>query len=295
MDLDVKGQEQLDILNAALNKETGAAKSVGQGFKDAFSDIGSSLTFLSSSFGSVVSGIKKMGISMDEETEAILGDIGGMLDGAAQLSQGIATGNPLGIIQGSIGFLSSAFDLFNSRDRKAERSIKRHEEAVTRLGRAYTALEHAVDKALGETVYQNQNSMINNLRAQQNELRGMIADEKSKKHTDWGRIEEYQERIDEAERQIEDIIADITKSITQTSGKEAATQLMDAIIESCENGGDALKNLSKVYEDVANDITKKAVANALKLNFWRSHYKTLLSNFKKIWALMRKETEVSTD
>lgn len=267
MELDVQGQEQLDILNAALNKETGTAKSVGQGFKDAFSDIGSSLTFLSSTFGSVVSGIKKMGISMDEETEAILGDIGGMMDGAAQLSQGIATGNPLGIIQGSIGFLSSAFDLFNSRDRKAEKSIKKHEEAVTRLGRAYTALEHAVDKALGETVYQNQNAMINNLRAQQNELRGMISDEQSKKHTDWGRIEEYQERIAEADRQIADIIDDITKSITQTSGKEASTQLMDAIVESCEGGEDALKHLNKVYEDVANDIMKKAVANALKLNF----------------------------
>lgn len=281
MQLDVQGQEQLDILNAALNKETGAVKNVGQGFKDAFSDIGSSLTFLSSSFGSVVSGIKKMGISMDEETEVILGDIGGMLDGAAQLSQGIATGNPLGIIQGSIGFLSSAFDLFNSRDRKAEKSIKKHEEAVTRLGRAYTALEHAVDKALGESVYQNQNAMINNLRAQQNELRGMIADEQSKKHTDWGRIEEYQERIAEADRQIEDIIADITKSITQTSGKEAATQLMDAIIESCENGGNALKNLNKVYEDVANDIVKKAVTNALKLNFLEKPLQNAIKQLQK--------------
>lgn len=157
-ELTIEGQKQLDILNAALNKEQGTAKSVGAAFKEHFADIGSSISFVSSCFGSVVSGIKKMGISMDEETEAILGDIGGMLDGASQLSQGIATANPLGIIQGSIGFLSSAFSLFNSRDRKAEKSIKKHEEAVTRLGRAYTELEHAVDNALGETVYQNQNA-----------------------------------------------------------------------------------------------------------------------------------------
>lgn len=279
--LTIEGQEQLDILNAALNKETGVVKSVGAGFKEAFGDLGSSLTFLSSCFGSVVSGIKKMGISMDEETEAILGDIGGMLDGAAQLSQGIATGNPLGIIQGSIGFLSSAFDLFNSRDRKAEKSIKKHEEAVTRLGRAYTALEHAVDNALGETVYKNQSAMITNLRQQQNEIYGMINDEKSKKHTDWGKIEEYQERIAEAGRQIDDIIADITKSITQTDGREAATQLMDAIIESCESGGDALKNLHKVYEDVANDIVKKAVANALKLQFLEKPLQNAIKQLQK--------------
>ena len=279
--LTVEGQEQLDILNAALNKETGATKSVGAAFKEHFADIGSSLTFVSSCFGSVVNGIKKMGVSMDEETETILNDIGGMMDGVSQIATGIATANPLSIIQGSIGFLSSAFDLFNSRDRKAEKSIKKHEEAVTRLGRAYTALEHAVDKALGETVYQNQNAMINNLRAQQNELRGMISDEQSKKHTDWGRIEEYQERIAEADRQIADIIEDITKSITQTSGKEAATTLMDAIVEACEGGEASLKNLGKVYEDVANDIMKKAVANALKLNFLEKPLQNAIKQLQK--------------
>lgn len=202
-------------------------------------------------------------------------------EGASQVATGIATANPLSIIQGSIGFLSSAFDLFNSRDRKAEKSIKKHEDAVTRLGRAYTALEHAVDKALGETVYQNQNALIGNLRQQQAELRGMISDEQSKKKTDWGRIEEWQEQIAEADRQIQDIIADITKSITQTSGKEAAGQLMDAIIESCEGGQDALKHLNKVYEDVANDIMKKAVANALKLNFLEKPLQNAVKQLQK--------------
>lgn len=280
-ELTIEGQEQLDILNAALNKELGVTKSVGAGFKEAFGDLGSSLTFLSSCFGSVVSGIKKMGISMDEETEAILGDISGMLDGASQIATGIATANPLSIIQGSIGFLSSAFDLFNSRDRKAEKSIKKHEEAVTRLGRAYTALEHAVDNALGETVYKNQNALIANLRQQQNEIRGMISDEYSKKKTDYSKIEEYQERIADAQRQIEDIIAEITKSITQTSGKEAAAQLMDAIINSCGEGKDALKSLNDVYKQVADDILKKAVANALKLQFLEKPLQAAIKQLQK--------------
>lgn len=280
-ELTVEGQEQLDILNAALNKELGVAKSVGAGFKEAFGDLGSSLTFLSSCFGSVVSGIKKMGISMDEETEAILGDISGMLDGASQIATGIATANPLSIIQGSIGFLSSAFDLFNTRDRKAEKSIKKHEEAVTRLGRAYTELQHAVDNALGETVYQNQSALIANLRQQQNEIRGMISDEYSKKKTDYSKIEEYQERIADANRQIEDIIAEITQTITQTSGKEAAAQLMDAIVNSCGEGKDALKSLNEVYKQVADDILKKAVANALKLQFLEKPLQAAIKQLQK--------------
>lgn len=276
-ELTIEGQKQLDILNAALNKEQGTAKSVGAAFKEHFADIGSSISFVSSCFGSVVSGIKKMGISMDEETEAILGDIGGMLDGASQLSQGIATANPLGIIQGSIGFLSSAFSLFNSRDRKAEKSIKKHEEAVTRLGRAYTALEHAVDNALGETVYQNQNALIANLRQQQNEIYGMINDEKSKKHTDWGKVEEYQERIADANRQIEDIISEITKSITQTSAGELANQLKDALRDAFESGEDA----AKAFGDIANDVLKNAVANALKLQFLEKPLQQAIKQLQK--------------
>lgn len=276
-ELTIEGQKQLDILNAALNKEQGTAKSVGAAFKEHFADIGSSISFVSSCFGSVVSGIKKMGISMDEETEAILGDIGGMLDGASQLSQGIATANPLGIIQGSIGFLSSAFSLFNSRDRKAEKSIKKHEEAVTRLGRAYTELEHAVGNALGETVYQNQNALIANLRQQQNEIYGMINDEKSKKHTDWGKVEEYQERIADANRQIEDIISEITKSITQTSAGELANQLKDALMDAFESGEDA----AKAFGDIANDVLKNAVANALKLQFLEKPLQQAIKQLQK--------------
>lgn len=256
-----EGEEQLNVLQAALDKETGQTKSVSQGFKDAFKSIGSSIDFVSGCFDSVVGGIKKMGISMDEETEAILGDIGGMMDGASQLASGIATGNPLGVIQGSIGLLSSAFDLFNFRDRKAERSIKRHQEAVKKLGYAYNELEHAVDKALGESKYQNQSAVIKNLRAQQSEIEGMIADEESKKKTDHGRIDEWREQYKEIGRQIEDIIDEITQDITQTTFSELGDSLADALVDAFESGEDA----AKAFGDVANDVLKNAVKNALKI------------------------------
>lgn len=256
-----EGEEQLNVLQAALDKETGQTKSVSQGFKDAFKSIGSSIDFVSGCFDSVVGGIKKMGISMDEETEAILGDIGGMMDGASQLASGIATGNPLGVIQGSIGLLSSAFDLFNFRDRKAERSIKRHQEAVKKLGYAYNELEHAVDKALGESKYQNQSAVIKNLRAQQSEIEGMIADEESKKKTDHGRIDEWREQYKEIGRQIEDVIDEITQDITQTTFSELGDSLADALVDAFEGGEDA----AKAFGDVANDVLKNAVKNALKM------------------------------
>lgn len=267
--LTVEGEKQLAVLNAALSKEEGTTKSVSAAFKEAFKSIGSSIDFVSGAFDSVISGIKKMGVSMDEETDAILGDIGGMLEGAGQF----AAGN----ISGAVGFLSSAFDLFNTRDRKAEKSIKKHQEAVTKLGYAYNALEHAVDSALGETVYQNQNAMIQNLRAQQNEIQGMINDEISKKKTDWGRVDEFREQYAEAGRQIEDLIKEITESITQTSATELADELANALVEAFEGG----ENAAKAFGEVANDVIKNAVVNALKLQFLEQPLQKAIKQLQK--------------
>lgn len=275
--LTVEGEEQLAVLNAALSKEEGTTKSVSAAFKESFKSIGSSIDLVSGAFDSVVSGIKKMGVSMDEETDAILGDIGGMLEGAGQFAAGYASMNPVQMVSGAVGFLSSAFDLFNTRDRKAEKSIKKHQEAVTKLGYAYNALEHAVDSALGETVYQNQNAMIQNLRAQQNEIQGMINDEISKKKTDWGRVDEFREQYAEAGRQIEDLIKEITESITQTSATELADELANALVEAFEGG----ENAAKAFGEVANDVIKNAVVNALKLQFLEQPLQKAMKQLQK--------------
>lgn len=279
--LTVEGEEQLAVLNAALSKEEGTTKSVSAAFKESFKSIGSSIDLVSGAFDSVVSGIKKMGVSMDEETDAILGDIGGMLEGAGQFAAGYASMNPVQMVSGAVGFLSSAFDLFNTRDRKAEKSIKKHQEAVTKLGYAYNALEHAVDSALGETVYQNQNAMIQNLRAQQNEIQGMINDEISKKKTDWGRVDEFREQYAEAGRQIEDLIKEITESITQTSATELADELANALVEAFEGG----ENAAKAFGEVANDVIKNAVVNALKLQFLEQPLQKAIKQLQKDMGL----------
>lgn len=275
--LTVEGEEQLAVLNAALSKEEGTTKSVSAAFKESFKSIGSSIDLVSGAFDSVISGIKKMGVSMDEETDAILGDIGGMLEGVGQFAAGYASMNPVQMVSGAVGFLSSAFDLFNTRDRKAEKSIKKHQEAVTKLGYAYNALEHAIDSALGETVYQNQNAMIQNLRAQQNEIQGMINDEISKKKTDWGRVDEFKEQYAETGRQIEDLIKEITESITQTSATELAGELANALVEAFEDGEKA----AKAFEEVANDVIKNAVVNALKLQFLEQPLQKAIKQLQK--------------
>lgn len=230
---------------------------------EVFKGVGATADLVKGSFDAVTGALANMGLAGDEVTQQLLGDIGEMIGSAGQLAEGIATGNPLGIIQGSIGLISSAFEVFNFRDRRAERAIKKHAAAAKELERVYKALEHAVDKALGESVYDNQKALINNMREQREHLQAMWEAEEGKKKTDRDKVDQYKEQYDELGRQIENTIAEITESVTQTSAKDLATQLSDAIAEAYSDGFNSDKVKSAI-EKVTNQVLGNAVKNALK-------------------------------
>ena len=245
--------------------------------KDVASAVSESINLVSGTFNAVTAGLQKMGIAMDEETQAILGDLGGIMDGASQVAQGIATGNPLSVIQGSIGLLSSAFDLFNFRDRKAEKQIKKHQEAINKLQNAYKQLEWQIDKALGGDVYKNQQAAIRNMKEQQEHLKESWEAEMSKKDTDWGRVDEFKEQYAELGRQIEDMIDEISNDLLQTNAKDFANELGDALVEAFGKGEDA----AKAMETTVNSVLRNLVLNQLKKNFLEKHLQKALDQLEQ--------------
>lgn len=280
IDMGVDVGNSMEILDAMIRKtESGKSSSdlLKQSLKDTFSSVGGSIDFVNGVFNSVTSGLEKMGIQMDEETQAIMNDIGGIMEGASQLSQGIATGNPLSIIQGSIGLLSSAFDLFNSRDRKAEKQIKKHQEAIAKLQNAYKQLEWQIDKALGGEVYKNQQAAIRNMQEQQAHLKAAWEAEISKKHTDWGRVDEFKEQYAELGRQIEDMIDEISNDLLQTNAKDFASQLGDSLVEAFKSGEDA----AKAMETTVNEVLQNLVVNQLKKKFLEQQLQSALDQLER--------------
>ena len=245
--------------------------------KDVATAVSGSIELINGTFNAVTNGLQKMGVSMDEETQAILGDIGSIMDGASQVAQGIATGNPLSVIQGSIGLLSSAFDLFNFRDRKAEKQIKKHQEAINRLQNAYKQLEWQIDKALGGDVYKNQQAAIRNMKEQQEHLKASWEAEISKKHTDWGRVDDFKEQYAELGRQIEDMIDEISNDLLQTNAKDFANELGDALVEAFGKSEDAAKAMGTTV----NSVLKNLVVNQLKKNFLETQLQGALDQLKK--------------
>lgn len=228
-----------------------------------FESASGAIDLIGGTLDAVTNGLEKMGVTMDEETQAIMGDIGGILDGASQLASGIATGNPLSIIQGSIGLLTSAFDLFNFKDRKAEKQIKKHQEAISQLEKAYTQLSWAIDKALGGDVYKHQQAAIRNMKEQQEHLRASWEAEISKKKTDWDRVDDFKEQYAELERQIADMYDEISNDLLQTTASDFATQLADGLTTAFKAGEDS----AKAFEDTVNTVLQNIVVNQLKKKF----------------------------
>ena len=245
--------------------------------KDVATAVSGSIDLINGTFNAVTNGLQKMGVSMDEETQAILGDIGGIMDGASQVAQGIATGNPLSVIQGSIGLLSSAFDLFNSRDRKAEKQIKKHQKAIKQLENAYKQLEWQIGKALGGAVYKDQQAAIRNMKEQQEHLKASWEAEESKKKTDHDRVNDFKEQYAELGRQIEDMIDEISNDLLQTSAKDFANDLGDALVEAFSKSEDA----AKAMETTVNSVLKNLVVNQLKKKFLENQLQGALDNLEK--------------
>ena len=245
--------------------------------KDVATAVSGSIDLINGTFNAVTNGLQKMGVSMDEETQAILGDISGIMDGASQVAQGIATGNPLSVIQGSIGLLSSAFDLFNSRDRKAEKQIKKHQKAIKQLENAYKQLEWQIGKALGGEVYKNQQAAIRNMKEQQEHLKASWEAEERKKKTDHDRVNDFKEQYAELGRQIEDMIDEISNDLLQTTAKDFANDLGDALVEAFSKGEDA----AKAMETTVNSVLKNLVVNQLKKKFLENQLQGALDNLEK--------------
>lgn len=251
-------------LKSAIKDNDGIGSDVvRKATKDVANAVSESLNLVNGTFNAVTSGLQRMGITMNEETQAILGDLGSIMDGASQVAQGIASGNPLSVIQGSISLLSSAFDLFNFRDRKAERQIKKHQEAIKALESAYKQLEWQINKTLGEDVYKNQQAAIRNLRQQQAQLKAAWEAEESKKRTDNDRVNDFKDQYAEIGRQIEDLIEEISADLLQTSAKDFATRLGDSLVDAFKSGEDA----AKAMETTVNEVLQNIVVNQLKKRF----------------------------
>jgi|GEM_PF-2345897 len=211
-----------------------------------------------------------------EMARQIIGDIANIANGMGELAQGIQTGNPVSIVSG-LSKVVHTLSNWISGDRKRDRAIKRHKEAIEELRNAYERLQFAIENALGEEKYQKQGALIQNLIQQQEQLKKIRQEEINKKKTDKSAVLDYSNQIASIDEQIERIKQSITEDITQTSAKSLSEELATALENAYARGEDAAIAWGKVADDVMN----QAIRNALRVKFLEEPLKKAVEDLRR--------------
>lgn len=231
----------------------------GSDLKDIAFAAAESFKIIEGSLSAVVDGLKQMGLAGDEETQKLLGEMVKLAGSASELAMGIATGNPIQIIQGAIGVLTSLFEIFDKRSRDANRRIKEHADQVKALQNQYKALEQAIKNAFGTDYYQKQIEQAANLEKQIKQLYGMIAAEESKKQRkqDADKIQGWKDEIEDLKNQAADIRKAVIDELMTTDLRSFSSQLASSVIQGYAEG---MKDLESVVQGSVDDLMRSMIA-----------------------------------
>lgn len=202
----------------------------------------------------------------NEEAKGFLNNIKGIADGAINLGTGIArisSGDVLGGLMSATSGISSIVTSINSiHDNKREREIERQTELVENLERAYDKLYNTIENGLSIDTYSQNSALIDNLLKQVNSYQAMIEAEKDKKDTDWDRIKDWQNTIEDIYSQIDELYANLKTSLVGDF-RSVAEQLGDAIAEAFSNGTDAAEAWGESVKEIVADMVKNILVQKL--------------------------------
>ena len=222
------------------------------------------VSYINNQMQPVLDSLDKLGVEGIDGIKEVGTQITGMVSGASTLAMGIASGNPLQIIQGSIDLITNGIDLIaGAKDRKLNRQIKEHQKNVKELQKQYEELERAIDKALGGERYSSTKNELNNLKGQQAELAAMAQAERDKKKTDEAKVEEYENQIAENATKMLEIIDGLREEIMGGTASSIANDLGNAFIDAFAAGEDAADAFNDKVDDIVSNIMRKMLIQKL--------------------------------
>ena len=225
-------------------------------------------------------------INQCEPLKEVIGDVGSTalssLTSVTMAAIGVATAVKtaekssviLAIIQAALVAVQAIYSLFMLKDKQIEKQIEKHQGAVDDLANAYTQLSWEIDRALGNDYYRLQQKSIENLEQQKREIQEMQRLEQEKKKADDSKVKDYIEQQKDIDRQIQDAYDEIAEDILQTTGKDFADELGDALVDAFSKGEDA----AEAFEETVNDVLKNAIVNQLQRKFLETQLQNALDS-----------------
>lgn len=262
--------------------------------------------------GSIVSILETMGEDTDSTSMRLLnmvGTIGDLVIQAVmfQLQLGLCTKAAkemdvtMNAALGPIGWVLIALQavatilssIFGNHDKDLQKEIEEHERKIKKLEREYDKLKESIDNVWDITKLQEYGNELNeNINKQIVSLNAMIAAERDKKDTDWDKINEWQEQIEDLRDTLagsaNDMIAELGGVGSDENFKTLAENFASAWLEAFQETGDGLSGLQESFDDFMENYVKQQILLRLSDKF-------LKPMFEKFDSLIATRTDMEQE
>lgn len=190
------------------------------------------------------------------------------LDIVSNIGQAVGSyysGNYAGVVSGAMGALTGVAKLF-SNEGKIDKEIARQERAVNSLQHAYEKLKKSMDDAFDtQRLYEYNQKSVDALKKQQKAYQAMINAERGRKKPDEGKIQEWEQQIDDLNTTIQELGESMTEALggfgSQSNYKSAAEAFSEAWVDAFNEGSDALEALNNKFDEYFNTMLTKQLMN----------------------------------
>lgn len=229
--------------------------------KNKFSKSVTDITSIVSSMATAFNGLFEALGGSDEQLENTLS----VVDNIGQAIGSYYSGNYAGVVSGAMGALTGVAKLF-SNEGKIDKEIARQERAVNSLQHAYEKLKKSMDDAFDtQKLYEYNQKSVDALKKQQKAYQAMINAERGRKNPDEGKIQEWEQQIDDLNTTIQELGESMTEALggfgSQSNYKSAAEAFSEAWVDAFNEGSDALEALNNKFDEYFNTMLTKQLMN----------------------------------
>lgn len=229
--------------------------------KNKFSKSVTDITSIVSSMATAFNGLFEALGGSDEQLENTLS----VVDNIGQAIGSYYSGNYAGVVSGAMGALTGVAKLFNNEG-KIDNEIARQERTVNSLQHAYEKLKKSMDDAFDtQKLYEYNQKSVDALKKQQKAYQEMINAERGRKKPDEGKIQEWEQQIDDLNTTIQELGESMTEALggfgSQYNYKSAAEAFSEAWVDAFNEGSDALEALNNKFDEYFNTMLTKQLMN----------------------------------
>lgn len=245
--------EQIAKLGTIMTEEEQAKSK----FSKSVTDITDVVSTMANSFNALFEALSGSDANL-ENTLYIVSNIG-------QAVGSYYSGNYAGVVSGAMGALTGVAKLF-SNEGKIDKEIARQERAVNSLQHAYEKLKKSMDDAFDtQKLYEYNQKSVDALKKQQKAYQAMINAERGRKKPDEGKIQEWEQQIDDLNTTIQELGESMTEALggfgSQSNYKSAAEAFSEAWVDAFNEGSDALEALNNKFDEYFNTMLTKQLMN----------------------------------